>query len=116
MSNLNSNELKLFAVAANNTSVCLGKVYKAQISHFMGSRGEIVDKLVFRPQKRKSCPGCKYCDYLEDDVHEALACGTFLFPKDAQHGKLYRLGMINVSSDYETGIIDSWDTTFILVE
>ena len=95
---------------------CKGQIYKASMSSFIGSHGDIVDKMVFRPQKRKSCPGCDQCGYLLDDMREAIACGTFIFPNNPVQGKLYMLAIINMSRDWETGIIDEWDTTLLPLE
>ena len=95
---------------------CKGKIYRASLTSFMGEKGDIVDKVVFRPLKRKSCPGCNQCWYLLDDAHEAIACDTFIFPKNPAHGKLYKLKITNISHDYETGSADGWDTTLEPVE
>jgi hypothetical protein len=100
----------------NTKPECKGQIYKASVSSFIGAQGDVVDKIVFRPQKRKSCSGCDQCGYLLDDLREAIACDIFIFPKNPVQGKLYKLAIINMSRNYETGMIDEWDTTFIPLE
>jgi len=95
---------------------CKGKVYRASVNTFVNPKGDIVHKESFRFLRRSSCGGCEKCSYLDDDLHEELACGHFEVPADVKHGALYRLATTNVGYDYETGICDSWDTELILIK
>ena len=118
MSNPNStvNDFNFFMEDDNTKPECKGQIYKASVSSFIGAQGDVVDKIVFRPQKRKSCPGCDQCGWAADDVRESIACGTFIFPGEVEHNRLYVLKVINISRDWETGMIDEWDTTLVPVE
>lgn len=92
---------------------CKGRVYRCRINNYVGNNGEIVAKTSFIPLLRKSCRSeeCQFCGWQEEDVYN-------LFPlcKNPKHGAMYRLDTTNVTTDWETGIVDGWDLELVEVK
>lgn len=100
---------------------CKGLIYRCRKCQFIGSRGEIVERVTFTPLKKKSCPGCDQCEYLHSEAREfignyAFGLGGIAIPVDAQDQQLYRLEITNMSRDWETGIIDDWDLEMVRID
>lgn len=92
---------------------CKGLVFRCERTAW-GDGGEINFKTRFRLLKRKSCPGCEQCDFLWEDVGERLSMAYDWSTADpiiheGVNGKMYRLMVTNMSTDWETGICDDYD-------
>lgn len=86
---------------------CKGLIFRGYSCVFE-MNGKIERKEGIRLLKRESCPGCKDCGYLMDEIREAVCSHTLILP-DIEHGALYSVRLINLSKDWETGIVDSYD-------
>jgi len=93
--------------------VCKGKIYRARVSMFITQRGEYVYRERMVPIKGLSCEGCAYCEYMEEHLKEATGEEYGAIIKDIEDQALYKLGVTNVQTDWETGYVDSWDMEFI---
>jgi len=96
--------------------VCLGCIYRAKVNCFMNKKGEYIYQERMVPMKKLSCPGCKDCGWVEDELSECIACGTPPIIKNIEHDKLYKLAIKNITYDFETGYADGWDLEFIKIE
>jgi len=94
---------------------CLGTFYRAYNTFFLGKDGILYDNWKYKLLKRISCPGCKNCIPYET-FQEALATDTFMRPEHLVHMGTYQLSIVNQSRDWETGIIDDYDVTLVLVD
>ena len=65
-----------------------------------------------RQLKKKSCPGCKHCGYLLDELGEFDEIDIRPYTED---GALYKLEVVDVSTDWESGLADDWNLAFIKV-
>lgn len=96
------------------SDTCKGRIYKLVKNAFVSNRGDVVFKNTFVLQKRKSCPGCELCQWINDDIAnagvESIVCKTF------KEGALYRLEMTNMSKDWETGYVDDYDLEFVEIK
>lgn len=102
----------------NNTS-CKGLVYRGVINDYIDAKGNIVFKTILRPLKRKSCAGCKECGWIEETINEDFACecsNGIIGVDKIEDKKLYTIKCVNISRDFETGHIDSWDWTLVPYE
>jgi len=61
--------------------------------------------------KRMSCPGCEKCGWMLEDLAEIISCENLIFP-DIAEGGLYTLIVSNISTDWETGLVDSYALEF----
>ena len=53
------------------------------------------------------------CGWVEDDLIEFVANETFPEVEGGiEDGAIYTVDVINISRDYESGIVDSWDLIF----
>lgn len=104
-------------VDQKETSQCKGKIYKAKVTHYIGSRGEAIYQEKFIPMKRMSCDGCAKCNWLEDDLNEFMSNNTFPIIEDRIKDEgLYYLDVTNISHDFESGIVDDWNLIFRKLE
>lgn len=92
---------------------CIGKVYRGRRNSFVNKKGEYVYQERMLPLKKQSCPGCKHCDYLFDELYDGLSLPII---DNIEDGALYRLKVVNESMDWETGIIDDYDLQFVKIE
>jgi len=101
------------------TATCKGMYFRGYSSMYC-HEGTIGRKDGFRFLKRKSCTD-KYCDICsyrwEIDFTEGLdyEYGYIMFPDKIEHGALYSIRVTNISTDYETGIVDGYDLEFYKV-
>lgn len=86
---------------------CKGLVFRGYVNNFF-SGGKIEMSQGLRLLKRKSCPGCMQCGSMLDDLHEFM-CDEGIIMPDIEPGKLYGVRVTNLSRDYESGYVDSWD-------
>jgi len=100
----------------DNSNKCKGKIFRGKVNMFLNAKGHYVYQERMIPLKRKSCPGCEYCNYLLDDMlPEFINCGPSPIIQNIVDHALYRLSVVNESRDYETGIIDCWDLEFVKI-
>ncbi len=98
-----------------STEDCKGLVYRGYVNEFyFDGRYELKQGL--RKLKKKSCPGCYHCGYLEDEMNEFISMDTRIIIPEIEHGELYTLTISNVSRDWESGIADDWDMEFIKIK
>jgi hypothetical protein len=93
---------------------CKGLVFRANRSqYFTGST--LASRTELRLLKRKSCPGCEKCGWLWDELRQSDFNNRLDFDA-VSHGKCYTIDMCNVSTDWESGVIDDYDLEFIEVK
>ena len=93
---------------------CKGLIYRGRVSVFRTKKGIAVKKEVTL-LKKKSCPGCSSCYGLEDQVAEFMD-GEYDFGiNEIEDGKLYALRVTDAHTDWESGMVDEWDLTFVEV-
>lgn len=88
---------------------CKGQVFKGYNSTFY-HKGRIECRQGIRLVKSLSCPGCKVCGgaWMIGEVSEHIEGQTFLMA-EIDHGELYGIRVTNKSTDWETGLLDSYD-------
>ena len=94
---------------------CKGRVFKADVSHCRTKKG-VLFCVRLNELKRKSCSGCPECGWIDDSFGELSSDWPILGIEKAEHGKLYRIGMTNISRDYESGWVDDYDLELIELE
>jgi len=87
---------------------CIGLIFRGYRNFYMQG-GKIELKQGIRLLKRKSCPGCNDCEYLLEDANESISCGSLIFP-EIEDGAEYSVRNTNIRTDWESGMVDSWDT------
>ena len=90
---------------------CHGTVYKADVQQCKTQRGFMLS-IRLNEMKRLSCKGCgdKCCRGWEDDSLGEIDRDRGVAGMDkVEHGKLYIIKLCNISTDWETGIMDDWD-------
>jgi hypothetical protein len=97
-------------------SECKGVFFRADVSHCETKKG-ILFSVRLNLLKRKSCPGCRVCGWLFDSLGEIdRDYWPIIGIESCKHSKLYALQVCNISTDWETGIADSWDLKVVEVE
>jgi len=91
---------------------CLGTVYRASVSFYLTARG-FAQTVKLNKLKKLSCPGCKYCGWENDTLSEVNKDWPILGMDKVEDQKLYTLGMCNVTTDWESGIVDGWDLELV---
>ena len=109
-------QLKTKELIKDPDHICKGKIYRGIQNAYIGSKGEYVYQERMIPLKRKSCPGCKKCGYLQDAINDELFNESFPIINDIQDQALYELQIVNESRDYESGMIDDWEIEFVKVK
>ena len=72
--------------------VCIGHVFKCKENIYRNKRGVIVYKTEMISVKRKSCPGCSKCCFLDEYIDESIDCDMPPYwDKPLKHNKLYVL-------------------------
>ena len=104
----------------NEPETCGGLFYRVAREAWFGSSGDICFRYRFRPLKSKSCTGCWTCEWLLDDFTERLndynsGYIDFQLEQYYNHGALVQLKVTNISTDWETGIVDDYDIDFVEV-
>ena len=93
---------------------CKGRIYRGRINAYV-SNGKYVYQESMSFLKRESCKGCDKCNFLEDYLHE-FACdidGNLPIIKNIKDQALYKLKIVNMSRDWETGYVDEFDLEFV---
>lgn len=94
---------------------CTGILYRCTQNVFQNSNGEIIQKLRFRELKRKSC-FCIACIGLLEIISEDVSYGKMPIVNKVVPNGLYKLKMVNIKTDHETGWVDDYDLEFKYLE
>ena len=82
---------------------CIGLLWKGKVSTWV-TEGKIHSRTTLNLLKRRSCPGCPACgwieEFLEEDIDLMDKEDTIL--SNIEHNKLYRIKFY-FSRDFETG-------------
>jgi len=106
----------VFATKSNAKELtCKGRIYRCRDTQYITSRGWS-SSVSMSFLKKKSCPGCDQCGYLEDDLHESSCERLVDIKPRVQDQALYQLMIVDISTDWETGYVDDWSVAFILIE
>jgi len=95
---------------------CTGLYFRCMVNQYYSlERGEYVSQTKFRKLKRMSCRGCPDCDSLEFDLGELANGEEDKGPIVHTHidGAVYRLGITNIQTEYESGEVDGYDLEFV---
>jgi len=65
-------EIMMFEKEVPEVEVCKGLFWRASVSSFLSSYNSIEVRKSLRLLKRKSCPGCKKCDWLWEYFSEDI--------------------------------------------
>lgn len=105
-------------IVQSGDNSCKGKIYRARKTVFVNADGMVTHKEILKPLKSKSCPGCKNCGFLEEELQEYVIMNDEMPPiyPNFNHGKLYSLEIKVVSIDPETRYADVWFPIFNQVE
>ena len=96
-------------------TTCQGEVFKADVQHCKTKRGFLFS-VRLNKQKRLSCPGCDNCCSLDDEFDEVSSDWPIQDIETAEHDRLYVIKRVDVSKDWESGIIDGWDLKLVPFE
>lgn len=112
---------KVVREAMKEVVPCKGKIFRCNKSMYTyNDRGTIIwgEKVVMRELKKKSCPGCENCGYFDDDLSDMTNDGGDLVSirPEIEHNALYKLEVVDVTIDYESGLCDGYELAFIKVE
>lgn len=109
------NNFKALLSGPDTEAKCRGIVYRADVQHCKTERG-VMFSVRLNKMKRMSCPGCERCAYLEDDLGEIDPVHwPVIGIEKAEHGRLYTIDIVNISTDWESGHADAWDLKLIPV-
>lgn len=111
---LSNEKLDMNLIDAGYEDTCTGKVYKSSVQRFPTHKGFGMS-IRLNELKRRSC-SCNKCQYLEDDINEFMCHEGIIGIEDVKDGKLYTVGYTNISTDWESGIVDDWDLELIEIE
>lgn len=99
---------------------CKGMVFRCSSSQFtyLEKSGKIVwgEKTFMKLLKRDSCPGCDQCAYMFDELHEFSLERDISFRPSLEPGAKYKLTVVDVGVDNETGYCDEWHLAFVKIE
>lgn len=98
-----------------NKKECKGVVFRAEVSSYRTSKKGIGMTLKLNPLKRKSCPGCDQCGWIDDLFLDFTAEDIIGFTEIEDKG-LYTIGVINEHRDWESGLIDDFDLMVVRLE
>ena len=96
---------------------CKGKIFRCKVNEFISNIGAYVYGFRMVPQKRKSCPGCRYCDWLMDELQEYIYDTQNYNPAIDKivDNALYKLKWVPEASN-EDGYVECWDFEFVKIE
>lgn len=96
--------------ASDDSEKCKGRFYRVRKNAYKSDRRIFMSTSLIE-LKRMSCPGCKRCAWIDDDVHEGLCDMGDAYIEglnSVKDGDIVRLLFILDSTDWETGLVDSW--------
>jgi len=95
---------------------CKGLVFKGYSSGFY-IRNKKETKIEFREGirllKRKSCAGCKECGMFYEILSDGTLFNHISILNNIKNDQLYTLKVTNISTDFETGIVDDFDIELV---
>lgn len=97
-------------VVEDDPNKCKDRFFRVRKNAYIHN-GKIVISTTLKELKRKSCPGCNVCGWMEDDLYEGLVNygESYIDGLDElKDGDMVRLNVVIDSTDYETGHADSW--------
>lgn len=97
-------------------SKCKGIVWRLKVNRFINKKGEVVYTERMTRLKRESCPGCIECAWVLEGIQEFIDMGTPIQIDKIEHNGKYSLKVINITTDWESGVMDGWDLKFSLME
>lgn len=92
---------------------CKGLFFRGRHTQYLTERG-FGERQELILLKRKSCEGCPKCVWMLDELGEQANERMVLTP-DIEDGGLYKLIVTNISTDWETGYVDSYNLEFIKI-
>lgn len=110
-----------FKIMDSKKQNCSGLFFRGYNNLFI-HKGRIERKERLRFLSRLSCDGincsARICDYMWfwDNAREAIANGSGIIIPKIENKALYSVKIINISRDWETGIVDDWDIEFYKVK
>lgn len=90
---------------------CKGRVYKCKVNKYVNGKDEYVEQIRMIPMKKMSCPGCEVCDWADEYLPDSNFWDNIEIDV-IDDGAFYMLDVINISKDWESGIVDDWDLGF----
>ena len=73
-------------------SDCKGLVFRGSVNPFLSAHRSFEVKKSLRLLKRKSCPGCKDCEWVWENMNQDLYdAGRVDILEDIEDGKIYKL-------------------------
>jgi hypothetical protein len=93
---------------------CQGLIFRYNREHWIGKAGDLNFRDRFRWNKTLSCDGCEKCDWMWDDLGEFMGVymDGIIFNNPTQD-KLYRLSVVNITRDWESGHVDGYDLEMV---
>lgn len=90
---------------------CSGLIFRYTESTWIDSSGSLNTRARYSLLKRASCTCCRH---LIDDLREMIhpRSSSIIYPERPEVNGLYRLRVVNESTDWESGIVDDWDLEF----
>lgn len=112
MINIDDIDLSIDEQPVKNT--CKGLTFRGYNNKFQSGK-HIGNHQGIKLLKRKSCPGCQHCEFYFYNMQEMIDTDTIIWP-EIEHGKLYSIRVVNISKDWETGIVDDYDYEIFKLE
>lgn len=84
---------------------CQGVVFRAEVSSYRTKKDGLALTIRLNRLKRKSCPGCGFCWWLDEFLGDISPEDIQGFA-DVDHGRLYTFYIVKEHRDWETGMID----------
>ena len=95
---------------------CKGIIYRAQVNAYINKRGEYIYQERMSLLKRKSGTGCPDCYYFAEMLYEDVNSNILPIISNIVHNQLYRLTIVNIYKDFETGNVDNYDLEFCMIK
>lgn len=101
---------------AKEQAGCKGLFFRYRENNYFHD-GRLEFKKTFTKLKRKSCPGCDICEFIEGDFREQDLDehSHVIFPDKLIDQGIYEPKVTNMSTDIESGYCDDWDIEFFHV-
>ena len=92
---------------------CSGIFYRGRENIYVNFNGGFTYDVRFLPLKRKSCPGCDVCAWIQEMMRDDPLCVEL---PEIKHGGLYELKVTGTNTDWESGIVDEVYIGFVLIK
>lgn len=93
---------------------CKGLIFRCTVNTFVNAKGEYIHQERMIPMKRLSCPGCENCGFIRDNFREYTEENLVGVDK-IEHGRLYRLRIIEGPPNWKTGVPDDFEMEFLML-